>query len=485
MRRNSLRPHGRPRACAIEADMTQAKRTATATLEYPQRSSDDLARRVIERRAVEAVIWGMPAVNTDLMLQEMLTKVKGKVNQIVYWSRPLNWKNQTLTPNPDSIYFMAFFNTKDTGPIVLDIPPADAGGSFAGNIVTFWQASLEDVGPEGLDKGNGGKYLILPPGYTGTPPAGYYVLQSDTYGSYALLRSNLVSHGDADVAKSVAYGKRTKVYPLGQAAHPPETIFTDANDILYDTTIPYDLRFFKSLDRAVQSENWIERDRAMIDQLRSIGIEKGMPFHPDSKTQDILNEAAIEAKAWLEQRYDMGFPPFWPGSRWGLPAWPEAVRGQSTNYANEDSYPVDLRGLVYSYAYISIKRLGAAQYYLMAIKDEDGVTFDGSRTYRLRVPANPPTKQYWSATAYDRETHALIRGMLRASRSSQIPELQKNADGSVDLYFGPRAPVGKESNWVPTSATGQFEVMFRLYGPEKSFFEKKWVLPDIEEVSVR
>src|SRR5262249_12652165 len=133
-------------------DMTQStKTTATATLEYPPRSdrARDLARRAIERRAVEAVIWGMPAVNTDLMRQEMVTKTGGRVNQILYWSRPLNWKNQTLTPNPHSIYFMAFFDTKDAGPIVLEVPPADASGSFAGNIVTLWQASLEDVGPQG------------------------------------------------------------------------------------------------------------------------------------------------------------------------------------------------------------------------------------------------------------------------------------------------------------------------------------------------
>jgi len=465
--------------------MTQpGKKTVAATMEYPQQlsASDDLTRRTIARRAVEAVIWGMPAVNTDLMLQEMLTKTKGRVNQILYWSRPLDWQNQTLTPNPDSIYFMAFFNTKDAGPIVIEVPPAD-GGSFAGNIVTLWQTSLEDVGPEGLDNGQGGKYLILPPGYNDKPPAGYYVLPCDTFTGYALLRSNLISHNDADVARSVAYGKRLRIYPLAQAASPPETVFTDANDVFFDATIPYDLRFFRSLDRVVQRDHWIQRDRSMIDQLRSIGIEKGMPFDPDADTKELLEAAALEAKAWLDERYDRWFPPFWPGSRWSLPASPEVVQGQATNYATEDSYPVDLRGLTYSYAYISIKRLGTAQYYLMAIRDEDGEALGGRRTYRLNVPANPPTKQYWSATVYDRATHALIRGMPRASRSSQIPDLQKNADGSIDLYFGPKAPAGKDSNWVPTSAAGKFEVMFRLYGPEKSFFEKKWVLPDIERIA--
>ena len=86
-------------------------------------SPESLQRRAVERRATEAVIWGMPAVNYDLMLQEMLTKTTGKINQVIYWGRPLDWHNQTLTPNPDTIYFMAFFNTKDAGPIVIDVPP--------------------------------------------------------------------------------------------------------------------------------------------------------------------------------------------------------------------------------------------------------------------------------------------------------------------------------------------------------------------------
>ena len=148
---------------------------------------DQIAQRMIERRAVEAVIWGMPAVNYDLMLQEMLSKTDGKVNQVVYWGRPLDWHNQTLTPNPDAIYFMAFFNTKD-GPIVLDLPPGDDDGSFNANIVNVWQMPLEDAGLLGADKGKGGKYLILPPGYADKVPDGYIALQSDTFGGYVLFR---------------------------------------------------------------------------------------------------------------------------------------------------------------------------------------------------------------------------------------------------------------------------------------------------------
>jgi hypothetical protein len=347
-------------------------------------SEDDLARRNIERRAVEAVIWGMPAVNYDLMLQEAL-KAGAKENEIVYWSKPVDWNNQTLTPNPDAIYLMIFFNTKDAGPLGIDVPPADSG-AFAANIDTVWQMPLEDAGPYGADKGAGGKYLILPPGYKDKLPEGYIVIPSETFRGYALFRSNLASHSDADIAKAVAYGKRLKVYALSEAASPPETRFTDAKDILYDSTIPYDVRFFQSLDRIIQSEPWQTRDKVMIDQLKSIGIEKAKPFAPDARTTTMLNNAAVEARDFLDRNYDAGFPPFFPTARWALPAFPELIQAGSSGYAQSDMYPVDARALTYSIGYIGIKRLGTAQFYLIASQDKDGAGLDGSRTYRLRVP---------------------------------------------------------------------------------------------------
>ena len=446
-------------------------------------SADELASRSIQRRAVEAAIWGMAAVNTDLMRQEMLTKTEGKVNQVIYWGRPLDWHNQTLTPNPDAIYFMAFFDTHD-GPVVFEIPPGDKNGSLNGNIVTVWQTALEDVGLLGLDKGEGGKFVVVPPDYRGNVPDGYNVLQSDTFTGYALLRSNLKSHGDADVAASIAYGKRVKVYPLAAADNPPPTVFTDVKDVEFNSTMRYDLGFYEHLDRVVQSEPWIERDRAMIDQLRSIGIEKGKAFEPDAKTQSALEDGVREAQALLASRYDAGFPAFYAGTHWTVPSLPEAIDGQSSTYSRPNSYAIDARGIAYTYAYIAIKRLGAGQFYLISIKDKDGDGYQGSSTYRLTVPPNVPIQQYWSVTAYDRETHALILNVPRASRSSQIPEMQKNADGSVDVYFGPSAPAGKESNWVPTDPDRRFELMFRFYGPKPEFFEKAWKLPDVEKLSM-
>ena len=442
---------------------------------------EDLAARNLHRRAVEAMIWAMPAVNTDLMLQAMLASTKAKVNEIVYWSKPVNWKNQTLTPNPDSIYFMTFVNTRESGPLVIDIPPAD-NGSLAVNIVTTWQMPLEDAGPEGADKGKGGKYLILPPDYKGTPPEGYIVLRSDTYGGFALMRSNLASHADADVARSGEYGKRIQVYPLSQASAPPPTRFTDAYDVMFDSTIRYDASFFSTLNDVVQKEPWIQRDRVMIDQLKSLGIEKGKPYQPDPRMEKTLNAAAREAHAEMSARYDAGFYRMVPEYRWFPAAMPEVIRAVSTGYGNADEYPVDARGVTYTLGFTGIKRIGTAQFYLMVNKDRDGKALDGARTYRLVVPPNVPVKQYWSATAYDRDTHALIRNMPRASLASTTTGVQKNADGAVEVYFGPKAPRGKEANWVPTDPKGQFELLFRLYGPEKPFFDKAWKLPDVERV---
>jgi len=364
-----------------------ATRTVMSAQHY---SSDELKRRAVERRAVEAVIWGIPAVNFDRMVQAMMG-AKGDWNQVLYWSRPSTWKNQTLTPNPDAIYAMPFFDTKKVGAMVLEIPPAEGGGSIVGSIMDCWQIALEDVGPAGVDKGKGGKYLILPPGYKDKTPAGYIVLSSANYEGYALLRSSLKSNSVADIAAAATYMKRVRLYPLSAAAHPPETVFVSVDDVLLDATIPYDQRFFEALNRVVQYEPWLERDRVMIDQLKSIGIEQGKPFSPDSATAQQLKAAIDEAHAWLVAQYETAYP------------------------------------------------------------------------------------------AYSFATHALIRDVRWASRSSLTQVLQTNSDGTVDIYFGPKAPAGKESNWVPTKSGERFEALFRFYGPEKPVFDKSWTLPDIEK----
>ncbi|MCV7172377.1 DUF1254 domain-containing protein [Mycobacterium manitobense] len=441
----------------------------------------ELHERTLYRRAVEAAIWGMPAVNYDRMLQALVRDAHGGGNQIVYWSRLLDWKNQTLTPNPDAVYLMPFYDTTD-GPVVLEIPAAGEG-SITGSVDDAWQCALEDVGQAGIDAGKGGKFLILPPGYQDDIPDGYIALRSSTYSGYAILRSNLGGGTAADIADAVAYGRTVKFYPLEKVRDDPQTTFVDAADVLFDAAIPYDAEFFESLDRRVQAEPWLTRDKAMIDICRSIGIVKGQPFAPDQATEQVLAGAMQEVRAWLDDKYERVYTtPFFAETRWALPASPDLIEASTNNYGNPGVYPIDDRAMSYSIAFFSAKRLGTGQFYLMAVRDADGNPLDGSSTYRLTVPAHVPVTLYWSATAYNRATHTLIHDVPWASRSSHTPELRSNADGSVELAFGPIPPDGGQGNWIPTRSGEQFEVLCRFYGPTPPLFDKTWTLPDIRPV---
>ena len=447
----------------------------------------DLILATVERRAVEAVIWGTPAVNFDRMYQAMVHDAKAGEgsNKIVYWSRLFDWKNQTLTPNPDSIYFMPFFNTKDVGPVVLEIPPAGrrlhhrldrrllADGHRRRRSSRRGQGQRRQVSHPAPGLQRQAALRLHPAAGRTTTRA----TRSCAPSSRAAAR--LTSPKPSRTASEI------KLYPLSQAAHPPATQFVDAIDVVYDATIPWDMRYFESLNRIVQIEPWLTRDKAMIDQLKSIGIEKGKPFNPDAKMQDTLKAAVGEAHAWLADKYENSYfpPPYYEGGHLYVPVSHDVIEGLATFFGDPDKYPVDDRGVAFTMGFFSAKHLGAGQFYLMTFKDKDGHNLEGGSTYRLNVPANAPVTQYWSATVYDRDTHALIRNMQWPSRSSQTPGLQKNADGSVDIYFGPKAPAGKESNWVPTDPNGKFEVLFRFYGPQKPLFDKTWKLPDIEKTN--
>lgn len=424
-------------------------------------ASNDIRRRSFSRRAVEAAIWGIPLVNYEAMLRAA-RNAGSDLNQIVYWASLPSWKNQTLTPNPDSIYLMPFYDTATAGPIVVEIPPAQ-GGTITGTLMDCWQFALEDVGPAGLDQGAGGKYLILPPDYDGDVPMGYLPLRSSMYQGYGLLRSLLKGRAASDVAASVAYGERIRLYPLSEASDPSQMSMVDVSQRVFDSTIPYDIRFFESLLRMVQSQPWLERDRAMIDVLRSIGIEKGGPFAPSTEQKLLLEQAVEEARDWLADEYETSFEPHDPSQRWFLPGDKKLVEAMASGYADPNSYPWSSRGISYYCAFSSIKHMGAGQFYLFVSRDSDGEELDGKKTYCLHVPAHVPVRQYWSVTLYDFDTHAFIRGMDTLSCSSLSSALVTNSDGSVDVLFGPEAPSGKESNWVPTSPDGRFEALFRFY----------------------
>jgi hypothetical protein len=439
---------------------------------------DDLLQRTIERRSVEAVIWGMPIVSVDAMRQAFFRDARAKYGDIVYWSKPSDWRFQTTTPNASTRYVYFNFNTKD-GPVVFEVPPTIEGGLF-GSLLDAWQTPLMDVGPEGEDQGRGGKYLLLPPDFKGEVPANDIVIRSETYNGYALLRAIPASSSPADVSKAIEIVKKLRIYPLAMASNPPEQRHIDMADKLFDGIVAYDDTFFDRLTRILNEEPVQTRDLVAMAQLRSLGIDKGLPFNPDDQTRKILKKAIDEAhEAFMEAC--MNLSPYWPGSKWGLHTLAGPRTGFSFRTANE--YDIDERGLVYYLGYAPAKGFGAATFYLAGVRDGGGKPLTGGNSYRLHVPADVPAKQYWAVTVYDLASASFILESPSLGVDSYNQKLQKNSDGSVDVYFGPNPPAGKNANWVYTEDDNPWFALFRFYGPEKGITERTWRLADFERIN--
>ncbi len=445
-------------------------------------SFQDLEQQVLQHRALEAVIWGMPAVNRDLMYQAMLRETKARDNQVLYWSKLLDWKNQTLTPNTDVIYLTPHFDTKEVGPVVMEIPPAD-GGAIVGTIMDAWQTPLEDVGPAGVDKGKGGKYLILPPGHTAKAPDGYIVLPSSTYKGYALLRSIRKSGSDADLAKAVEYGKKIKIYPLSKADNPFPTTYVDAAGVLYDATIPYDIRYFESLARVIQHEPWLERDRAMIDTLRTIGIEKGKPFAPDTEMVQALNAAAKQAHHYLDGKYsDLTKGPFAPGSRWCFPERMGLVfKAAQEQFADPNFYPVEDRGLLLSFIFFLPKRLGRGSFTCWA-------------WWTRKASRSMAARRIGSTSGQCPDQAVLVGDAIRSgharAHSQDVTRSPVLSDPGIAGQCGriggpvlrPESPSGQRVELDPHGSRWGIRDPVPLLRPLPSLFDKTWVLPDVELV---
>jgi hypothetical protein len=283
------------------------------------------------------------------------------------------------------------------------------------------------------------------------------------------------------MAKAIALMQKMNVYPLALAHHPPASRHIDIAGKLFDGLAPFDDRFYDSLARMVNEEPVQPRDFVEMAQLRSLGIEKGGEFKPDRATRDILKQAIDEAHAWFMQSIAVG-DPWWQKTNWNMPS----PIGPQTGFTfmTDDRLDVDARGVLFFLACAPPKKLGAATFYTGAYRDSNGESLQGDKTYLLRVPANVPAKQYWAVTVYDLATAGFIREAPSLAVDS-YHNLQKNADGSVDVYFGPTAPVGKESNWIYTAPGKPWFTFFRFYGLGKAVFDKTWALADIEPVAVQ
>jgi hypothetical protein len=437
-----------------------------------------LQQRMVERRAVDAVIWALPLVGEDTVKQAAFRDGKASYNDIVWWPKGGGWKNQSPTPNVNTRYMYFFINTKQDGPVVVELPPAVPEPSFYGTIEDAWYVPLTDIGFEG----KGGKYLVLPPDYKADEPAGYTPVRPATYNTMTLLRSILESESAEAVRAGDALVKQVRIYPLSKAVNPPAQRLLDMTDVIYNGLISYDATFFTSLSRVLNEEVVQPRDLQMMGMLLPLGIERGKEFKPNAETVASLNKAAAEAQAWLMDKATTDITPWWADSHWVVPTPPITIPTEF-KWETPDYFGVDARGIALSQYFCPTAKLGTGSFYFGAFHDHSGQPLQGGNTYRLRVPANVPVKEFWSVTVYSLKTSGFFLNSTRLTLGSLDKELRKNADGSVDIYFRPKALAGKESNWLYTATGQKWFPWFRVYGPEKAILDKSWKLPDIEKVS--
>jgi hypothetical protein len=351
------------------------------------------------------------------------------------------------------------------------------GAALFGSLNDAWHVPLADVGPAGEDRGHGGAYLILPPDYKGSLPARLFPIRMKTYNGYAVFR--VIPEGPAagDLVRAVELIKKIRVYPLAQARNPPQQRFIDVAGKTFDGITRFDDTFFDSLARMVQEEPVQSRDLVAMAGLRTLGIEKGKPFEPDPALRKVLKKAAAEAHAGIVRAAALNTP-YWIGSRWGFPSPIGAASGFS--FETGDRLDVDERAKMFFLASAPPKKVSAGSAYLTSFHDAKDRPLRGERSYRLLVPPGVPAKQFWSITAYDLSTASFSRESPRPAVDSFDTGVQKNPDGSIEIYFGPRAPRDKPVNWVYTAPGKPWFAIFRCYGPEKPLFDKTWVLPDVQ-----
>ena len=384
-----------------------------------------------------------------------------------------------LTPNTTSVYMCSWLEMKDE-PYVIETPP-----NVLGIIDDHYFEYVADFGNAGPDKGKGGKFLIIPPGYKGNVPDGYHVAHSKTYGNWVIWRGFQV---EGDPAPAVETTKKIfRMYPLSQKDSPPKMTFVNVSGKFNNTIHRMDFGFFEEVNEVVQAEPADSGNPEILGFLAAIGIKKGQPFKPDARMKKILTEAADVGAATARTlaarpRDDMFY--FYPGEG----VWSTPFPGGSHEFLDNGARVLDARSYFHFYATgitpaMTAKMVGKGSQYGVAYIDSKGNPFDGSKTYKVHLPPNVPAKDFWSFTLYSNQTRAMLQTDQQfPGLDSNKKGLQQNQDGSFDIYFAPKAPAGKESNWIQTVPGLGWNMLIRLYGPLQPWFDKTWRPGDPELV---
>lgn len=453
-------------------------------------------------------------------LRQGFQSIGAKDNDIVIFSTLMNSESLFLTANADTVYYMGTIDLSN-GPMVIE-QPSDG----LGTINDMWFSWVIDVGRPGPDRGLGGKYLIVGPGYEGSlPTGGYFIAHAKTNKVLYAMRAFL--EGGKDPEPAVRNIKENlKIYPyvpgswgtpiaealegkVKLAGEPkiPEMTFIEGSNVAFNTIPPSDYGFFEMINENVQSEPATSYDAELAGQLAAIGIVKGRPFNPDQRMKQILSDAAAVGQAFGRslQWHFASVKPEWAyyeGSNWMNMLFEGGAFFETPPPAFEDGMfkpnpPTGARTLdsrtAFYYAYtldspamiMRVPEIGSQ--YLIGFLDAEGAPFDGSKTYRVTLPKDIPARAFWSLTLYDNQTRSMLRTPQKYPRAGNqtfpSPAAETAEDGSTVVYIGPEQPDGvSRGNWIQSDPTKGWFTILRLYSPLPSFFSKAWQPSEIEVI---
>ena len=461
-----------------------------------------LRDELLFQRATQTYLWALPLINT-LGMKFGSEKVFGAgYNVLPVWKKRLDARTLVTTPNSDVIYAMSYLDLGKDGPMVMEAAPG-----LQGILLDFWQrpipgptiaghAFFGDVGLPGPDGGKGGKFVILPPGYTGPVPAGHFVYRSGTKNVFVFLRS--FYQDPANLKPAVDVMEATKIYPLGKQAGAKPMQFPDASGVPANMLPVSDAGAFDQLKMLVDSEGPGLADPDWRGMLAAIGIVQGQPFNPDAATRAILDRAAKTAyktSRVIGFEEEVGGRSFrlYPDRRWvnpvadGTPANPGGALDTSWRRVSDGWLDLDTRIWFFTdYYSISPGMIsqvpGKGAKYMVAFTDSTGQPLSPAASYRLKLPPKVPAGNFWSLTLYEAENASgYANGQPFPSLGSR-DKPQQNADGSTDLYLGPTAPAGKERNWMRTVPGKGYFAILRLYSPTEPAIDKSWKPGDLEKI---
>ena len=433
-------------------------------------------------RGIQAFLIGMPATSVYAIC-EGLDRIGGKRNQGVGITEDLmDARSLFLTPNTTTVYGFTCLDLKG-GPIVMQVPPG-----VLGPVDDAYFRWVTDIGLTGPDAGKGGRYLFVPPGYGGSLPAdGHFVVKPRTNALLVFFRA-FVRGGD--IAAAVRNVKaNARVYPLHaltESGEPPATVFVNTSGRMFNTVSSNTFSFYEELNGVVQNEPADFVDPDTVGLFGAIGIKKGMAFSPDARMKAILTDAVAVANGFARANLFASRDErakIYPDRQWVSP-----FIGGSYQFLDGGERLLDARSMFFYYATgitpaMSMARVGSGSAYAGAFRDAKGDYFDGGKTYKITLSAPIPAKEFWSFVVYDNQTRSLLETDQKlAGLDSHAPGLKKNADGSVTVWFGPKAPAGQDSNWVQTMPGKGWNVLLRLYGPLEPWFDKSWKAGDLELV---